>query len=77
MLSCSEYDAIELVCLFHYPIKLIMKQGDMIEGVAVDTQPNERLKMDVNGIQTLVELKDISKLQVCIKNPHLTEISFN
>jgi Rho-binding antiterminator len=77
MLSCSEYDAIELVCLFHYPIKLIMKQGAEIQGIAVDTQPNERLKIDVSGISRLVDLKDIATLQVCIDNPHISELNFN
>ena len=76
MLSCSQYDVIELVCLFHYPIKLTMKQGEVIEGIAVDTQPKERLKLDVDGISTLIDLKDIAKLKVSIDNPHITEVKF-
>ncbi|WP_413701297.1 Rho-binding antiterminator [Psychromonas sp. KJ10-10] len=77
MLTCNEYDVIELVCLFHYPIKLTMKQGEEISGIAVDTQPNERLKIEVDGVATLVSLNEIAKLQVCIDNPHIKELNFH
>ncbi|WP_246747355.1 Rho-binding antiterminator, partial [Vibrio cholerae] len=29
MVSCSQYDYIELACLFHLPVKLTMKSGEV------------------------------------------------
>lgn len=76
MLSCNQYDYIEIVCMYRYPIKLTMKAGNIIEGVALDTQPNERIKMKIGDAETLVNLDEISKLEVQIENPHFTEITF-
>ena len=77
MISCSEYDYIELVCLYRYPVKLTMKTGEIIDGIALDTKPNERLLLKINGLETLVDLNNISKLEVRVNNPHFTEITFN
>ncbi|GLS90197.1 hypothetical protein GCM10007916_12640 [Psychromonas marina] len=80
MISCSEYDYIEIVCLFHYPVKLTMKAGESITGVALDTlrntARNECIKLNINETDMLVELDGISKLAVLIDNPHFTEIIF-
>lgn len=38
MISCEQHDYIEIVCTFNYPIKLMMKSGQVIEGIALDTQ---------------------------------------
>ncbi|EGR0486460.1 Rho-binding antiterminator, partial [Vibrio cholerae] len=42
MVSCSQYDYIELACLFHLPVKLTMKSGEVYYGVAADTQRNSQ-----------------------------------
>ncbi len=80
MISCSEYDYIEIVCMYRYPIKLTMKSGMAVEGMALDTQRNESreecIKVNVNGTENLVELDSISKLEVCVENPHFKEVSF-
>lgn len=80
MISCSEYDYIEIVCLYRYPIRLTMKAGEAVEGVALDTlrneQRNECIKVDVGEDGQLIELSEILKLEVLIENPHFTEITF-
>ncbi len=60
MLSCNQHDYIELVCTFHYPIKLTMKNADSISGVALDTCRNTQkqhcIKLECkkqNGIKEL------------------------
>ncbi|MDU0353395.1 Rho-binding antiterminator [Paraglaciecola aquimarina] len=74
MISCSHYDYIEIVCLYHYAIKLFMKSGEVIEGHALDTQRNgsgqECIKIVDNKIDKLVQLDNIAKLQICIENLH-------
>ena len=41
MVSCTEYDYLELACLYHYSVKLTMKVGAPITGIALDTTHNE------------------------------------
>ncbi len=81
MISCSNYDYIEIACLYHYPIKLTMTSGETIECTALDTQRNESreecIKVVVNGKERLVELDNIAKLQVCVENPHFNAVSFS
>ena len=81
MLSCSEYDYIEIVCMFNYPIKLTMKSGDVIECTALDTARNEHrnecLKVKLHDSEALIVLDDVLKLTVLIANPHFTEVAFD
>ena len=80
MISCSDYDYIEIVCMYQYPIKIMMKTGDLIECIALDTEYNpmreECMKVSVQGVETTVILDDISALKVCIENPHFNSVSF-
>ena len=80
MISCNEYDYIEIVCLYRYPVRLTMKVGESIKGVALDTSRNESknecIKLNANEAEILVELDGISKLEVLIDNPHFSEVIF-
>lgn len=57
-----------------------MKADVFIEGIALDIKLNENrsecIKVDDEGTETLVELNEITKLEVRIENPHFTSISF-
>ncbi|MCL1147921.1 Rho-binding antiterminator [Shewanella sp. 10N.261.52.F9] len=87
MISCNQYDYIEIVCLYRYPIKLTLKNNQTIEGIALDTARNqykqECIKLNQQqgnlegAIPTLVILDEISSMQVCIDNPHFTYIEFD
>lgn len=80
MISCNQHDYIEIVCMYHYPIKLTLKSGDIIQGIARDTQRNEKrdecIKIDMEGIEQLVVLKEIKILEVKVENPHLQKVMF-
>ncbi|MDD9197419.1 Rho-binding antiterminator [Aliivibrio sp. S3MY1] len=80
MISCNEYDYIEIVCLYRYPVKLTMKVGESIKGVALDTSRNESknecIKLNTNETEILVELDGISKLEVLVDNPHFSKVIF-
>ena len=69
MISCSDYDYIEIVCMHRYPIKLTLRSGEQVEGVALDTQRNqdkeECIKLSVSGQEQLVVLTGITELEVC------------
>jgi len=81
MVSCNEYDYIELACLYQYSVKLTMKVGAPITGIARDTVRNENrqecILISRNEIDTAVEFSGISKLEVLTENEHFTEVVFN
>ncbi len=81
MISCDQHDYIEIACTFSYPIKLTLRSGAVIEGVALDTEldenRNECIKVDVKGTESLIVLKDISVLEICVENPHFHSVSFD
>lgn len=73
MISCGQYDYIEIVCMYRYSIRITLKSGLTIEGIAVDTQNNdareECIKMQCGHGDDLVKLDEISKIDVCVENP--------
>ncbi len=81
MITCNEYDYIEIVCLFRYPVELKLKSGEIRMGVGLDTQRNEKkqecIKLDANGSELLVVLDEIAELTVCIENPHFDKVQFH
>lgn len=82
MISCSEYDYIEIVCIYRYPVRLTLKSGEIIEAVALDTQRNssrqECIKVGREDEDSmLIVLDSIVKMEVCVENPHFKEITFS
>ena len=80
-MNCNEYDYIEIACLYQYPIKLTTKIGDIFHCKALDTQYNQNreecIKVNIEGDEQLIILNDLSTLEICIKNPHFTLVSFS
>lgn len=80
MISCDHHDYIESVCTFRYPIKLTMQYGEVIEGIALDTQrdsnKDEYIKITSQGVERLIFLDEIVTLEVCVDNPHFMKVSF-
>lgn len=81
MITCSEYDHIEIVCLYHYPIEISLKSGKVLTCIAIDTKRNidrmECIEVDVRGDTQLVLLDNIAKLVVTIENPHFKKVNFD
>jgi len=80
MISCDQYDYIEIVCMHRYPIRLMMKSGSIVECTALDTQRNdareECIKVEVQGAASLIPLDNIARLDVSVENPHFKTVSF-
>lgn len=80
MISCNQHDYIEIVCIYHYPVRLTIKSGDIIQGIALDTQCNtqrdECIKIDIEGVEQLVVLEEIKILEVTVENPHMQRVIF-
>lgn len=81
MISCEKYDYIEIVCMHHYPIKLTMKSGDVLECTAIDTARNdlkqECIMVNHDRYEKLVVLENISVLEVCVENPHFKSVQIS
>jgi len=80
MISCNLHDYIEIVCLYKYPVSLVLKTGEVATGTALDTGYNadreECIKIESDSGEQLVVLDAISRLQVTVDNPHIDEVSF-
>ena len=80
MLSCGHYDYIEIVCMFHYPVALTLKTGEVITGKALDTKRNavkeECIEIEQDHQVMLVVLDSIAKLKILIDNPHFDQVVF-
>jgi len=80
MISCGQYDYIEIACMHHYKIRITMKSSTVIEGIAMDTtrdeSRNECIKIGTSESETLVVLNDISKLEVLSENRQFSEVVF-
>lgn len=81
MMSCSDYDQIELVCTYAYPIKLTLNSGIIVEGIGLEIVRNntgeESLKVKQDTTERLVVLASIATLEICVENPHFEKIAFN
>ena len=81
MLSCQQYDYIEIACMYHYPVKLTMKSGAVVQAKALDTARNENrqecIKVLIDENEKLIILDDIAILEVTLSNPHFQTISLN
>ncbi len=80
MISCNDYDYIEIACLYHYPVRLHLKSGVYVEGNALDTARNadkqECIKVSMNGLEHMVVLDDLHELEVLVDNPHFKTKQF-
>lgn len=81
MISCAQYDYIEIACTYKYRIKLILSSGLVISGKALDTQYDvdreECIKVLVDNNETLVVLDFVIKMKAIEKNPHFEFVVFD
>ena len=85
MISCDLHDCVEIVCMYRYPIRLILnpsaKDNSVFYGIACDTARNnigeECIKISVDGVEKLIVLDEVAKMEVLVDNPHFQQIIFN
>ncbi|MEH0741758.1 Rho-binding antiterminator [Vibrio cholerae] len=79
MIRCSDYDYIEIVCLYRYPVRLTLKDGTEMEGIALDTRRDESRReailLSIHQQECLVVLDEIKQLSVLVENPHFRDIT--
>lgn len=81
MISCSDYDYVEIVCLYNYPVEIMRKSGAIVEGKALDTKRDQNkcecIELEVQGNKCLIILEHIHHLKITQDNPHFTQVVFN
>lgn len=78
-ISCELHDYVEVVCMYGYRVKLILKNGETIEGKATDivssAERREYLVID-NDNRQQIELTQLAKLEVLTPNAKFHEVVF-
>jgi len=81
MISCHQYDYIEIACMHRLNIELVLKYGDGVCGIATDTKRNvnrdECIAVNVNSELQLIVLTTISVLKAREKNPYFDHVNFD
>ncbi|WP_297482438.1 Rho-binding antiterminator [Sulfurimonas sp.] len=78
MITCQQYDYIEIACMYQFPVILTLNTGETIKGVAKNTKRNELgeecIQLLVDDKNVLIVLDTITKLKVSVANPHFSEV---
>ena len=78
-ISCELHDFIEVACMYGYQVQLALKDGQVIEGKAVDitTSKEKREYLIINnGQEQQVELTQLTKLTVLTPNAQFKDVNF-
>ncbi|SFP90093.1 transcriptional antiterminator, Rof [Nitrosomonas cryotolerans] len=77
---CDLHDYVEVACMYHYQLKLILKDNQIIEGKAIDiitsTEKQEYLIISNGQEQYHIELTQLAKMQATTPNARFSEILF-
>ncbi len=79
VISCELHDFVEVACMYKYQLRLTLKNGEVIEGKAIDilsVNQQERLVVDDSGEKKQVDLMVLAKMQVLTPNAKFSEVVF-
>ena len=79
VISCELHDFVEVVCMYNYHLKLILKNGQIIEGKAIDivNTPERRECLVIDGdTRQQIDLTRLSKMEVLTPNAKFHEVIF-
>ena len=81
MISCANHDYVEIACMYHFKVKLYLKNSRIVEGKALQTTYDENkeegiiLETEI-GKQEIV-LERVASMEAVRKNPHFDKINFS
>jgi Rho-binding antiterminator len=78
-ISCELHDYIEIACMHRYRIKIKLKGGQAVTGVAVDTSVSAEKKEYLiiqNGEKQSIELNQIAKIEALSPDAVFKEVDF-
>ena len=81
MISCADHDYVEIACMYRFEVKLIFKDGHIVQGKALETTYNknkqECLVVETELAREEVVLDQLSSMEALTENPHFNTINFN
>lgn len=81
MVTCNQYDFIEIACMFKLPVEITLKNGETYQGSAFDTgfdlQRQECLFLDINGEHIAFPTENLVAMRALKANPHFSEVTFD
>lgn len=81
MVTCNQYDFIEIACMFQLPVEITLKNGETHQGRAFDTgfdmQRQECLFLDINGEHIAFPTENLLAMRALKANSHFTEVTFD
>ncbi|MEC4750615.1 Rho-binding antiterminator [Methylomicrobium sp. Wu6] len=79
LIACELHDYLEIACMYGYRVKLELKDGQSLEGNAIDlittTEKREFLLLD-DGQKQLIELTQLIKMTTLTPNASFKEVAF-
>lgn len=78
-IACDLHDYLEIACMYHYQIRLVLKDGSSLIGTAIDTvtkDKREYLLIDDSVEIRQVELIQLKKLEVLTANAQFKDVVF-
>jgi Rho-binding antiterminator len=78
MISCDQHDYVEIACMYRYQVKLTLKSGEEITGIALDTRRNAQLQecIAINNTDNLIPLDSVATMAALVENPHFNLVTF-
>ncbi len=81
MISCAQYDYIELACLYQISVELQLNDGSAVQGDALDTQYDanrrECLVLEIEGKKRMFATECLVSMKALTPNTHFDLIQFS
>ncbi|MDX1757399.1 MAG: Rho-binding antiterminator [Marinobacter sp.] len=81
MMNCDQQDYIEIACSFRLSVRLTLRNGEQLDGVAVDTlynaQRQECVQLGTASGKRAVPLDSLKSMQALTENPHFRLLEFD
>ncbi|MGR5236311.1 Rho-binding antiterminator [Vibrio alfacsensis] len=81
MVTCSQYDFIEIACMYDLPVEIEPKNGEKHQGNAFDTgydmQRQECLFLDIGGEHIPFLTEQLAAMRALEDNPHFSHVIFD
>lgn len=80
-IACDLHDYLEIACMYHYQLKCMLKDGEILEGTAIDTITQDKREYLLigggdNDERQQIELMQLKKLKVLTANAKFKEVIF-
>ncbi|WP_455196616.1 Rho-binding antiterminator [Kaarinaea lacus] len=80
MISCANHDYVEIACMYRLVVKLVFRNGQIVQGKALQTAYNEYreecIVLDTERGNEQIVLEQVASMEAVTKNPHFEKINF-